>query len=247
VWLVAAALAGCDPGKRGQPADGAADAARPLAPAGAPASAFPAPTRPVAGIVTAGWSDEQTRDNAGEAERVMTLLGVRPGMTVADIGAGGGYYTVRLARRVGPAGRVIAEDISPEYLAQLRDRVHREGLTNVTLALGDPHDPRLQPGSIDVAVMAHVYHEIEQPYGLLYNLYPALRPGARVAVIDLDRATSAHGTPPALLTCELAAVGYRRLSFHNLGQGSGYLAVFAPPASRAELVTPRSIEACALK
>src|SRR6516162_5995139 len=89
----------------------AADYAEGLAPPGAPASAFPAPSRPVARIVTDVWHDEQSRDQAGEAERVMDLLGVTAGMTVADIGAGSGYYTVRLARR---AGHIYAEDIMPD-------------------------------------------------------------------------------------------------------------------------------------
>src|SRR5712691_8014297 len=94
-----------------------------LAPPGAPASAFPAPGRPVAGIVTDIWRDEKSRDQAGEAERVMNLLGVAAGLAVADIGAGSGYYTVRLARRVGPTGHVFAEDIVPDYLEHLARRV----------------------------------------------------------------------------------------------------------------------------
>jgi SAM-dependent methyltransferase len=225
---------------------GAADTIAPLASPGAPASAFPEPDRPVAKIVDDTWSDERTRDKAGEAERVMSLLGVKEGMHVADIGAGSGYYTVRLSRRVGPAGRVIGQDIVPEYLEGLRRRVRKEGLPNVTLGLGDPHDPRLPPTSLDLALLVHMYHEVEQPYGLLYNLYPALRPGARVAVIDLNRPTSKHGTPPALLRCEFAAVGYTRVAAHSLGKGSGYLAVFEPPATRAELTAPEAMEACAV-
>src|SRR5215471_6342588 len=109
----------------------AADYADGLAPPGVPASAFPAPSRPVARIVTDIWHDEQTRDQAGEAERVMNLLGVTTGLTVADIGAGSGYYTVRLARRVEPKGHVFAEDVVPEYLERLARRVAGEGLTSL--------------------------------------------------------------------------------------------------------------------
>src|SRR5271166_1339312 len=101
----------------------ATDYAEGLAPPGAPASAFPAPGRPVAGIVTDTWRNEQSRDRAGEAERVMNLLGVTAGMSVAEIGAGSGYYAVRLARRVGPAGHVFAEDVVPDYLERLARRV----------------------------------------------------------------------------------------------------------------------------
>ena len=244
LWGVAATACARDPGQAAAAGSQAA-AVNPIAPPGAPANLFPAPSRPVADIVSARWSDEHSRDVAGEANRVMELLGVRPGMTVADIGAGSGYYTVRLARRLGPSGRVIAQDIVPRYLRELRERVTRERLDNVTLARGEPHDPRLPPASVDLALLVHMYHEIEQPYALLYNLLPALRPGARVAVLDLDRSTRAHGTPPALLRCEFSAVGYTQVAFHKLPHGSGYLAVFQPPPSREHLVAPRDIRACA--
>ena len=219
----------------------AADYENGLAPPGAPASAFPAPKRPVAGIVTDTWRDEQSRDQAGEAERVMNLLGVSAGFAVADIGAGSGYYTVRLARRVGPSGRVFAEDIVPAYLERLAQRVASEGLTGqVRLVRGDPHDPRLLPGSVDLALLVHMYHEVAQPYGLLWNLRSALRPGGRVAVIDARRITAQHGTPPDLLRCEFAAVGYRETAFYDL-QESTYLAVFVlPPPLTAQPRRARS-------
>ncbi|MBV9377429.1 MAG: class I SAM-dependent methyltransferase [Alphaproteobacteria bacterium] len=214
-----------------------------LAPPGAPASAFPAPARRVAGIVTDTWRDEQSRDQAGEAERVVRLLGVKPGLDVADIGAGSGYYTVRLARRVGPQGHVYAEDVVPDYLDRLARRVSSEGLAgSVTIVRGEPHDPRLPAGSVDLALLVHMYHEVTQPYGLLWNLRPALRPGARVAVIDARKETASHGTPPDLLRCELAAVGYRQTAFYDL-QENTYLAVFAPgdrPAS-PETIRPCSV------
>ena len=199
-------------------------------PAGIPADRFPKPARPVAGIVSDRWASEDTREHAGEAAAVMQLLDIRPGMAVADIGAGAGYYTVRLSRRVGPSGRVLAEDVMPAYLAGLQRRVTTEGLGNVILALGEAHDPHLPAASVDVALLVHMYHEIDQPYGLLVNLLPALRPGARVAILDANRPTLQHGTPPALLECELRAAGYRQLAFHPLENGATYLAVFAPPA-----------------
>jgi SAM-dependent methyltransferase len=219
-----------------------ADAARPLGPAGMPADSFPAPSRPVASIVTDTWSSESARDTAREARRVMNLLQVRPGMTVADVGAGSGYYTVRLSPRVGPRGRVIAQDIMPRYLERLGARVRRDSLRNVTLALGQPHDPRLAPASADLVLLVHMYHEVEQPYAFLFNLRPALRPGGRVAVVDLDRPTNRHGTPLPLLRCELAAAGYEPAGFHDLGGGSGYLAVFRPTAGPAP--RPGAIRPC---
>jgi SAM-dependent methyltransferase len=207
----------------------------------APASAFPKPHRPVSDIVSDQFSNEDARDRAGEAEKVMDLLGVKPGMTVADIGAGNGYYTVRLSARVGDKGRVLAEDIMPAYVDRLRGRVEAEGLSNVTVTLGKPHDPRLPTGEADLALLMHMYHEVEQPFGLLWHLHAAMKPGGRVAVVDMDRPTNRHGTPPALLRCEMAALGYRQTAFHQLGQGSGYLAVFMTAEPRP---SPRAIKPC---
>lgn len=174
----------------------------------------------------------------------MRLLGVKPGLDVADIGAGSGYYTVRLARQVAPRGHVFAEDVVPDYLNRLAQRIAREGLSrSVTLVRGEPHDPRLPPGSLDLALLVHMYHEVAQPYGLLWNLRPALRPGARVAVIDARKETAGHGTPPDLLRCDLAAVGYRQRAFYDL-QEDTYLAVFvqADPPDRPP--SPEAIPPC---
>ncbi len=215
----------------------------PLAPPGLPASDFPAPRRPISSIVSPQWSDEATRDAAHEADTVMALLGLRPGMSVADIGAGSGYYVARMARRVGDTGLVYGEDIMPRYLRYLRERVDRDELTNVRLALGDPHDPRLPKNSLDVATMIHMYHEIEQPFGLLANLVPALRPGARIAILDMNRRTDQHGTPPALLKCEMEAVGYRQQSFHDLGV-DGYVAIFTPPSAVDVARITNAVRAC---
>lgn len=242
VFLAFLFTAACTQGGSQRGAGDGSGSIRSLAAPGVPADSFPAPDRPVARIVTDTWSDEDSRDRAGEADEVMRLLGVKPGMHVADIGAGSGYYTVRLVSRVGPSGQVIAQDIMPRYLERLQGRIQRERLRNVTLALGDPHDPRLPRASVDLALLVHMYHEIGQPYGLLYNLLPALRPGARVAVVDLDRPTGSHGTPPALLRCEFGRVGYRQVAFHQLREG--YLAVFAPP-EEAMRAAPRTMRACA--
>jgi Protein-L-isoaspartate(D-aspartate) O-methyltransferase (PCMT) len=107
------------------------------APSGAPADVFPRPERPVADIVSPIWHGEKERDAAGEPRQLARLLGIKPGMTVADIGAGSGYYVVRLAPIVGPKGRIIAEDVVPEYLQDLRNRVRALGLQNVTISLGE--------------------------------------------------------------------------------------------------------------
>jgi SAM-dependent methyltransferase len=214
-----------------------------MAPPGVPADAFPNPERPVANIVSPIWHDERERDAAGEPRQLVRLLSIKPGMTVGDIGAGSGYYVVRLAPIVGAKGRIIAQDVRPDYLRSLGKRVHDLGLHNVTLALGEPHDPRLPAHSLDVAILVHMYHEIAQPYGLLYNLAPALKPGARVGIVDAVGPTAEHGTPQNLLRCELAAVGYRELDFHPLAGSNAYLAIFAPPLDEGR-PRPNQIIAC---
>ena len=218
----------------------------PLGPPGMAAARFPVPLRPVASIISDRWSNEDQRERAGEAQRVMDFLHVAPGMTVADIGAGSGYYVPRLAARVGPSGRVLAQDVVPSYLDALARRVQQEGLTNVQLGLGDAHDPRLPAQSVDVAILIHMYHEVGQPFGLLANLVPALRPGAVVGIVDTTRQTQYHGTPPALLDCELAAVGYRRIGTLPMENGTEYLAVFTPPSAAppSQVPAPEAIVPC---
>jgi SAM-dependent methyltransferase len=217
-----------------------------LAPPGAPAASFPPPERPVAEIVSPSRSTEQQRDALDESGQLARLLGIKPGMTVGDIGAGSGYHAIRLARLLGPTGHVIAQDVTSDYLDQLAKRIKRLKLTNVTLALGEAHDPRLPRLSLDVAILVHMYHEVAQPYAFLYNLAPALKPDARVGIVDLDRPTSQHGTPLDLLRCELAAVGYREVALHTLAGDGGYLAVFSPPV-KAGRKSPRDITACRTK
>lgn len=205
------------------------------------AGGFPAPDRPVAGIVSPIWSSGPDRDAADESGQLIRGLDIRPGMAVADIGAGSGYHTLRLSPAVGPTGVVYAEDIVESYIAGLRREAERRGLTNVRIVIGTADDPRLPAGAIDRAVLVHMYHEIESPYALLWNLAGAMKPGGRVGVIDLNRSIESHGTPPALLACEFKAVGYRRISESEMAGGTGYLAVFEAPKVRPD---PASIQPC---
>jgi SAM-dependent methyltransferase len=202
------------------------------------ALAFPPPQRPVATIVSPVWADEASRDKAGEAAQVIAITGIKPGQTVADIGAGTGYYTMRLSPVVGPKGLVIAQDIVPKYLDQLKQRVAKAKLTNVRFVRGSPSDPRLPANSVDRALLIHMYHEIAQPYALLYRLRAALRADGRVAIVDLDRPTDQHGMPKALLVCEVKAVGYDLVTIEDLHPG--YIAVFKPGAK----VDPATVKAC---
>jgi len=205
------------------------------------AGPFPAADRPVAHIVSARYSTEEARDRLSEANTVMNRAGIARGMTVADIGAGEGYYTVRLAARVGKDGRVLAEDILPQVRDALADRVSRDRLDNVSVRLGDPANPKLPDDSFDRILMVHMYHEIEQPYEFLWRMRPSLKPDGEVIVVDANRPTQDHGTPPALLKCEFAAVGYQMVDIDPMPSAGGYLARFRTVGPRPE---PASIKAC---
>lgn len=223
LFMVLALLGGCNwPG-------GNADDHRPES-----VRDFPRADRPVAPIVSTRWSSEEARDRVNEARTIMDRAGIREGMTVADIGAGEGYYTVRLARRVGPTGRVLAEDILPEVIDALGRRITREDWKNVSLKLGTPDDPKLPANSFDRILMVHMYHEIAEPYAFLWHLSPALRKDGEVIVVDANRPTEQHGTPPRLLACEFAALGFRMEEVIPQPSAGGYLARFRRITARPE-------------
>ncbi len=215
-----------------------------MAPAGVPAGVFPKPDRPVADIVSPIWHDEKERDDADEPGQ---LVAFRHQIRHDSCGHRRGQRLLRHTRLliVGSNGRIIAEDIVPDYLRSLRNRVRNLGLQNVAIRRGEPHDPRLPAGSLDIAIfLVHMYHEIARPYALLYNLVPALKADARVGIVDAFGPTSKHGTPPSLLRCELAAVGYREISLERLtGQLTPILGVFAPP-SVASRTRPEAMVTC---
>ena len=187
---------------------------------------FPAAQRDVAPIVGDAFSTEDARDRVGEAEDVMSLAQVKPGMSVADVGAGEGYYTVRLAPLVGRKGRVLAEDIIPEVRDALSDRVQRENLDNVAVKLGTPDNPMLPAQSFDRVFLVHMYHEVQSPYAFLWHLRDGVRPGGLVIVVDSDRPVKRHGIPPAQLRCEFAALGMEPAMFRMLSGGEVYFSAF---------------------
>jgi ubiquinone/menaquinone biosynthesis C-methylase UbiE len=197
--------------------------------------------REVAPIVDDSFSTEDARDRLGEAEEVMTLAGVKPGMSVADVGAGEGYYTVRLARIVGPKGRVLAEDIVTETHATLSDRVQRENLDNVAVKLGTPDNPMLPHASFDRVFMVHMYHEVESPYAFLWHLRDGVKPGGFVIVVDSNRPISHHGIPPGQLKCELGALGLQPVRYSMLAGGDAYFAAFQVVGPRP---APQQIKPC---
>jgi predicted methyltransferase len=205
---------------------------------------FPNANRDVAPIVGDSFSTEDTRDRLGEAEAVIAFAGVKPGMSVADIGAGEGYYTARLSRVVGPRGRVLAEDIIPAVRDRLALRVNRENLDNVAVRLGLPQDPKLPAASFDRIFLVHMYHEVDQPYEFLWHLRQGLKPDGLVLVVDADRPVKRHGTPPALLDCELGSIGLTRVREQSLEDSEAYMALFR---ASGPLPQPGAIKPCKLK
>jgi len=208
------------------------------------ARGFPKADRSVSKVVSNEFSNEDQRDSVGEAQTVMDLAQIGPGSTVADIGAGAGYYTVRLAERVGPRGRVLAEDIDREAMERLGRRIEKERLDNVSIKTGMLEDPKLPANSFDRIFMVHMYHEVTEPYAFLWNLRPALRPGGAVIVVDVDRPADQHGMPPALLFCEFGALGFRLTEFVRKPSVTGYYARFeaAGPRPARDTIRPCRME-----
>ena len=138
----------------------------------------------VMGYQGADWLDREERDIEEAPDTALDALDLTPGLVVADVGAGSGYMTVRLAQRVGPAGRVYATDIQPEMIELLRERLAAENLTNVVPVLGLVDDPKLPEGSIDLEILVDVYHELSAPQAMLRGLRKALKPGGRLVLLE---------------------------------------------------------------
>jgi predicted methyltransferase len=202
---------------------------------------FPRADRAVSLAGDTQFSNEAARDEAGEATKLMDWAAIKPGMTVADIGAGEGYYTVRLAARVGEKGRVLAQDINRGALERLGQRIDRDRLDNVAIKEGGIDDPRLPQNSFDRIFMVHMYHEVTEPYAFIWRMRGTLKPGGQVIVVDRDRATNKHGIPPKLLFCEFAAVGYRLMEFAERPEVGAYFARFE---LRGKAPAPAEIKTC---
>jgi predicted methyltransferase len=172
--------------------------------------------------------DSPGRDERLQINRVMEILGVAPGKTVADIGAGGGWFTVRAARRVGETGVVYAVDINPESIRYIDDRVKKERLHNVKTILSQPDDPLLPANSIDSVLLLKTYHEVAQPITLMRNLRAALRPGAKVGVIDRNGNGENHGVSSDVVIREAEQAGYKLLAKYDFVKGDNmdYFLVF---------------------
>ena len=169
---------------------------------------------PVMGVGGAGWLERAEREQEEAPSKALEALALKPGMTVADIGAGSGYYTARLARAVGPSGRVYATDIQPGMIELLNRRIAGEALTNVTTVLGGMDDPKLPPKSLDLAIMVDVYHELQQPQLFLQRLKETFKPDGRLVLLEFRKEDpnvpilAVHKMSVAEVKTELEAEGF---------------------------------------
>ncbi len=184
-----------------------------------------------------------TRDGWQQPERVISALGIRAGDRVADLGAGSGYFTVRLAQAVGPSGRVYAVDVDEAMNQYLQKRVAQAGLSNVDVILGRFEDPLLPDGGVDLALVVDTYHHLEGRTTYFRNLRRDLAPGGRVAVIDFDGRKgwfvrwTGHITPRTLLLREMAEAGYEVAEEFDFIDRQSFL-IFRPAGAPPPVVKP---------
>jgi SAM-dependent methyltransferase len=139
---------------------------------------------PAMSYLGADWLERPDRETTEQPEKVLDALHIAPGSTVADIGAGTGYYSLRLAKRVGPQGRVLATDIQAEMLSRLRANMKKTGITNIEPILCTPTDAKLPAGQLDLALMVDVYHELARPEETIAQVRRALKPHGRLVLIE---------------------------------------------------------------
>ena len=170
--------------------------------------------------------DSPGRDERLQINRVMDILGIGPGKTVADVGAGSGWFTVRAAKRVGDTGTVYAVDINPEAIRYINSRIRKENLRNIKPILAQADNPLL-PGTVDAVLLLKTYHEVAQPITLLRNLRASLTAGARVGVIDRNGDGENHGVARDVVIREANEAGYQLLEQYDfVKDGMDYFLVF---------------------
>jgi cyclopropane fatty-acyl-phospholipid synthase-like methyltransferase len=172
--------------------------------------------------------EEQGRDEKLQIQRVLDILHVSPGKSVADIGAGGGWLTVRAAKRVGEDGRVYAEDINPAAVKAIEGRAAKEHLPQVRAVLGLPDDPKLPPDVLNAVVLLKVYHEIARPEEFMKRLQSSLAPGARIGIIDRNGNGTDHGLKQSIVEREMDEAGFREIEHYDFTKADGqdYFLVF---------------------
>jgi ubiquinone/menaquinone biosynthesis C-methylase UbiE len=170
---------------------------------------------PVMGAAGAGWLDRPEREAEEQPEQALDALKIRAGMTVADVGAGTGYMALRMARRVGPSGKVYANDLQPEMLQKLRARSQHEKLSNVETVQGTEADPKLPPNTMDLVLLVDVYHEFSQPQAMLDKIRESLKPDWRLVLLEYRKEDPAvpirieHKMSVAEVKTEVEAQGYK--------------------------------------
>lgn len=170
---------------------------------------------PVMGVAGAEWLERSEREKEEAPEEALAAMGVRRGMTVADVGAGTGYFSIRLARRVGPTGRVYANDVQPEMLDRIRQRSSALGLTNIETVLGTEADPKLPAGQMDLVLMVDVYHEFSQPQRMLAAIRTSLKPDGHLVLLEYRKEDPTipirpdHKMSIAEVRAELESQGFR--------------------------------------
>ncbi len=142
---------------------------------------------PVMGVAGAGWLERPEREDEEQTSRAVAALQLRPGMVAADIGAGSGYYTVRMARAVGAEGRVYATDIQQGMLDIITRRLTRDRLPQIIPVLSGEDDPKLPPAVLDLALMVDVYHELAEPQAFIRRLKASLKPDGRLVLVEFRK------------------------------------------------------------
>lgn len=170
---------------------------------------------PVMGVGGAPWLDRGEREAEEAPEKALDEIGIRPGMAIADVGAGTGYFSLKMARRVGPGGKVYANDVQAEMLEKLRANAQREKLTNVETVLGSEADPKLPAGKMDIVLLVDVYHEFSQPQEMLQHIRAALKPDGRLILLEYRKEDPAipirpeHKMSVTEVKAEVEAEGYK--------------------------------------
>lgn len=165
-----------------------------------------------------GLANDADRDQWLQPDKVMAVVGVKPGMVIGEVGAGKGYFTVKLARAVGPGGRVYANDIDEGALEQLAQRCRTDGIHNVVTVVGQDADPGLPAGKLEQVWFVYSLHDVDEPVALLRNLKSSLAPGATVVVLDQDpeRTGSNHFLPTEQIREIFSDAGYRPVKSYEI-------------------------------
>ncbi len=142
---------------------------------------------PVMGVNGADWLDRDEREKEEQPEKAITALDLKPGMFVGDVGAGTGFYSLRIAKRIGPTGIVFANDIQPEMLDRLRANAAAQKITNIQTVLGTESDPKLPPGKLDLVILVDVYHEFSRPQRMLDRIRESLKPNGRLVLLEFRK------------------------------------------------------------